>query len=158
MLHLQPAVFVLPALARSHSNLRLNHVSDLDNCPLYLFVEARRVARRQDLEKPESRSASCSAGRSRRNRRAQVLSRVPGADGRANNLGPDYQALQAHRGADERPQADGRAHYSGPQDPHGRAHYGRAHYGGAHYGGAHYRAQAHWSPDLGARPDGGADY
>ena len=93
--------FVLPALAQNHNNLRrLNHVSDLDNCPLYLFVEARRVARRQDLEKPESRSASCSAGRSRRNRRAQVLSRVPGADGRANNLGPDYQALQAHRGAD----------------------------------------------------------
>ena len=154
MLHLQPAVLVLPALAQNHNNLRrLNHVSDLDNCPLYLFVEARRVARRQDLEKPESRSASCSAGRSRRNRRAQVLSRVPGADGRANNLGPDYQALQAHRGADERPQADGRAHYSGPQDPHGRAHYGRAHYGGAHYG-----AQAHGSPDLGARPDGGADY
>ena len=141
-------------LAQNHNNLRrLNHVSDLDNCPLYLFVEARLVARRQDLEKPESRSASCSAGRSRRNRRAQVLSRVPGADGRANNLGPDYQALQAHRGADERPQADGRAHYSGPQDPHGRAHYGRAHYGGAHYG-----AQAHGSPDLGARPDGGADY
>ena len=67
---------------------------------------------------------------------------MPGADGRADNLGPDYQALQAHRGADERPRADGRAHYSGPQDADGRAHYG---------------AQAHGSPDLGARPNGGAD-
>ena len=154
---MQAECLVLPALAQNQNDLDdRNHVSDVDNCPLYLLDEERRVARRQDTKKPSS--ASCSVGRSRRNRRPQVLSRVLGAYCRADDLGPNGQPLQAHRGADERPQADGRAHYSGPQDPHGRAHYGRAHYGGAHYGGAHYRAQAHWSPDLGARPDGGADY
>ena len=140
-----------PSVQNQNDLPHSNHVTDVDNCPFYLFAAEERLGARLDGEKP--RSASSSPALSRRHRLPQVPSLVPGADGRANNLGPDYQALQAHRGADERPQADGRAHYSGPQDPHGRAHYGRAHYGGAHYG-----AQAHGSPDLGARPDGGADY
>ena len=76
-------------LRRNPPHLRRRQLSTLS------FVEARLVARRQDLEKP-GLAVPLALLVARRNRRAGPL-RVPGADGRANNLGPDYLPLQAHR-------------------------------------------------------------